>query len=411
MKKLLIIPALFFVASVLNGQIFRDGVKREDGFVSPTNGSTSALSGAAVFTGGSVDVLGFGSVGVMLSTDVAGTMSVQFSIDGTNWDDTHEVSIPTAGSSGAHTYVIPARYMRVVYTNGAAAQGHFRLESILRKIQHSDQHVITSESISKLNDTTLIRESGDFFLDVSRGIISDISVIHLSGFNDDVGTTLEDVWPTGGLYGWSTNSFTVEAISTSGSDTNGGAGARTVLVTGLNASFGSQTETLTMNGVVATAASTGSWVRINGFEVASSGTYATNTITGTQDGDITLRKSSAGEVQSFIEDGSTKFGKSSVMRYSVPANKTAYIQQISVNVDGTKAADIYVWKRENADDVTAPFSPKIVIAEFEGLTGPDTIPFKTPIKLPEKTDFWMSAIVSAGSTKVDAEVEIIVIDD
>ena len=168
-----------------------------------------------------------------------------------------------------------------------------------------------------------------------------------------------------------------------------------------------------MNGTSASTASTGSWIRVNEAVVQDTGTYVSDTITGTQEGDITVRISSAGATQLELLD-SVKYGHSQAVRYSVPLGKTAFVRRIEANVSGSKAADIFFWERKDADVVSAPFSPKIILLQFDEVIGEELIEFDAPLRLPEKTDFWMSGnriSGGAGNTAIDAEVEIIVIDN
>jgi hypothetical protein len=83
-------------------------------------------------------------------------------------------------------------------------------------------------------------------------------------------------------------------------------------------------------------------------------------------------------------------------------------------VSGSKAADIFFWERKGADVVSAPFTPKVVLLQFDEVVGEEVIAFDAPLKLPEKTDFWMSGNRTsggAGNTVIDTEVEIIIIDN
>jgi hypothetical protein len=239
--------------------------------------------------------------------------------------------------------------------------------------------------------------------------VSDTKVKHVFGKNATAGPTIDDIWTVDGLYVWQTNTFTVEAISTSANDTTNGTGARSVKIVGLDANWDEYEETIFLAGTSATS-TTGSFIRINEALVATSGTYASNTITGTQAGDISIRITGGGADQCEILN-TLKYGHSQVARYSVPNNKTAYIRRISANVDGNKAADIFFWERLDGDTVTAPFSPKIILVELDGVLGEEIIPFDVPLKLPSKTDFWVSADTASGTTLVDVELEIIVVDD
>lgn len=95
--------------------------------------SATALAGAATFTGPTRDSAEApaydGYFQAYALSDVAGTMRLETSPDGTAWFRT------TADTAvGVDTPVIlkalaPARYNRVVYVNGAGAQATFQLHS------------------------------------------------------------------------------------------------------------------------------------------------------------------------------------------------------------------------------------------------------------------------------------------
>jgi streptogramin lyase len=106
--------------------------------------TTTALGAAAVFTGPSVDCIQAARMTGMVYADVAGTLDVQVSDDGTTWytvsqrvTDTVEAAAasgPIEVAAGAVvTYNLPCtgRYKRLRYTNGAGAQASFRLSAYL----------------------------------------------------------------------------------------------------------------------------------------------------------------------------------------------------------------------------------------------------------------------------------------
>lgn len=100
--------------------------------VSNANSTTTPLGASATFTGGIVDLTigGFISLQVQILTDQPGTVKIQYSTDGTNFD--HSVTgIVTANDSTSVASGIHGRYMRVIYINGATPQTFFRMQTIL----------------------------------------------------------------------------------------------------------------------------------------------------------------------------------------------------------------------------------------------------------------------------------------
>jgi len=246
-------------------------------------------------------------------------------------------------------------------------------------------------------------------IELKRGTDISGEIIHKFGANEDVDTAaVEDVWLAGGTYSWPTSASTLEAISTSTNDDDGGTGAQTITIEGLDGSFAEVTETLTMNGTSATTATTNSFIRVNRAYVASCGTYS-----GSNDGDITIRISSAGATQCLINSNATSpldYGQSFIARYSVPAGKSCFLTQWTMSVDGTKTGDFYLCRRENADDVTTPFSPARALHSVRGVSGENSINFDYGEYIDEKTDLWVVCGVAQNNTIVTSEFELIQLD-
>lgn len=98
------------------------------------NDSSTALGASATFTGSARDTgsaLG-GSrtkVNAYAFADVAGTLRIEQSTDGTTWRRTTADTAVAAGSYALISCPIVMRYWRVVYVNGAAAQAAFTITS------------------------------------------------------------------------------------------------------------------------------------------------------------------------------------------------------------------------------------------------------------------------------------------
>lgn len=101
-------------------------------FYSALNSSSTPLSSSAAFTGSATNVSGFASAKVSYYADVAGSLSIQQSSDGSNWD--HERPITVGADAGGYAIVgIHSSYFRVVYTNGGTNQTAFRLQTSFQK--------------------------------------------------------------------------------------------------------------------------------------------------------------------------------------------------------------------------------------------------------------------------------------
>jgi len=96
--------------------------------------TTTPLGAAGVYTSGAFDALNYGRVTLLVLSNVASAadgVEIQQSIDGTNWDYSTQNSA-LAGVGRAVTVELVARWVRIRYTNGAAAQTTFRLAALAR---------------------------------------------------------------------------------------------------------------------------------------------------------------------------------------------------------------------------------------------------------------------------------------
>lgn len=129
-----------------------------EGIVDTDNSSATPLVGDAVFPGAAVEILDFGTVFVSVYADVASAtdgLSIQQSSDGTNWDHSDDYTVP-AGVGKNYSINPHSKYMRVVYTNGVAAQSTFRLQTVKKGISKPSSHRIY-DSISNDDDAELVK--------------------------------------------------------------------------------------------------------------------------------------------------------------------------------------------------------------------------------------------------------------
>lgn len=176
----------------------------------------------------------------------------------------------------------------------------------------------SSSSISNRGTTE------EFFLQVARGQIGGHRVVLRSGLNRDIDTgTDESLWDQGGLYVFPPSASAMTVSSSSANDTAAGTGARTVLVTGLNASYVEQQEIITLNGQSAVT-TVNSYLRVFSATVLTAGSGETNAgdvYTGT--GTVTAGVPAV--VYLKIPAG---FGATQAAQYTVPAGYTAYLVDI-----------------------------------------------------------------------------------
>lgn len=108
-------------------------------YIVASNSTYTALGSSATFTGAWVSTLGYSNASVMILADqvsAANGLKFQFSADAvnvgyvSNW--TYDASHVASGLT--HFQTVPSRgaYVRIVYTNGVAAQGSFSLTTVLK---------------------------------------------------------------------------------------------------------------------------------------------------------------------------------------------------------------------------------------------------------------------------------------
>lgn len=172
------------------------------------------------------------------------------------------------------------------------------------------------------SSTTKVGKSEPFELQVARGQISWHQSITVFGYNSDVDTSLETVWPYGGILPYPSNALQLSVSSDNANDTAAGTGARTVYLEGLDANHNTISEIVTLNGQTAVT-TTKSYLHINNCYVltAGSGNSAAGTIYfGT--GVVT-----AGVPATVYDVIQFDYNSRVTGSYTVPAGYTAYVSQ------------------------------------------------------------------------------------
>ena len=227
----------------------------------------------------------------------------------------------------------------------------------------SDGKVVQDVYIEGLNDQNI----RDFWLEVAEGGIPGYSLVHKFGASAAIGTSLAPVC-LANSYPTPTSAAALEFVSDSVNDTAAGSGAREVTVIGLDANWAEVSQTVTTNGTSAVALGT-NLLRLYRWYVSSSGTYATSA-TASHAGTLTIRAAGGGATWSKITVSPFPMGQSQIGVYTIPLGKTAYIIGGHVYVSSTKAVDVLIFQRPNANDVTAPYSGGMrLVSQWAGVTG------------------------------------------
>ena len=244
----------------------------------------------------------------------------------------------------------------------------------------------------------------DWYVYILQGRYPGHDIVAKFGRNSDVDmAAVEDVTITGGTITWQTTAQFIEIASDDADDTAAGAGAQQLQIFGLDANFALQDESIELDGT-STVTSEKRYIRLFRAFTCRTGTYH-----GSNQGAITLTYATSSDTALTIaaDAGQTEFAG-----YTIPAGKTGYLVSLDINVDSQKTATVSCHQYPNADDVTAPYSgAQRRVLTFDGLTGNNAPPRRTPIEFAAKTDIWWRADAAANHTAVSIDFDILLIDD
>lgn len=382
------------------------------GYESTGNSTTTPLSASASFEG-VAEQNPRGEILVQVFADVPGTLFIEFSVDGTNWD----VTLPENGFAvkaniaREHRAVCGFRYVRVRFVNGSTNQTTFRLSTYFGTFGHLNSPL--NEPYSLDSDSQLVRPTLTW-LDIARGLTTGLTTEKVAGRNTAIGTSFAPI-TRGGIYRTpQSGSATALRIKAGGNanDDAAGSGARQITLVGLDENFEEVTETLATAGTSASSSTTNTFTRLLSATVSQSGGYA-DTSNGSHAGTITIEDSAG--TQEWATIGATGYPKGSteIGFYTVPAGKTAYVKVKRISIDSGKTADILFLCREGADETAAPYTPMKTEGVITGVAGGsvesfgDTeIPFG-PFTGPADVGFMAKVASSTATVSVAYEVFLI----
>lgn len=241
-----------------------------------------------------------------------------------------------------------------------------------------------------------------FELQVGRGQIPGHSIIHVFGFNPDVDTTEETVWPIDGILGHPPSPTVMTISSTSANDTAAGTGARSVFIEGVNGTGGLVTETVTLNGQtpVNTTKLYDAIERMAVFSVGSAGRNAGLIYAGT--GTVTAGVPAVPYGVISIGDNNSLTG-----HWTCPVGFTGYLTKGIFSV-GPTAGNQFVLGRiklRGVDGITRT-SAKVTVQ-----AGSVIFPFDFPIKISATECITATAQGSGSNASVSTYFQIVLIQE
>jgi hypothetical protein len=242
----------------------------------------------------------------------------------------------------------------------------------------------------------------EFSLQVARGLISGHSAITVFGYNPDVDTSEESVWPNGGTVPHPTAASVLKVSSTDAADASpSGTGARTVLITGLNGSFNEVSETIVLNGQTAVN-TVNSYLYVNGLTVTSVGSGGANA------GDINVGTGTvtAGVPAVLYDMIAIGYNNRTTGHYCIPAGYTGFLVQGLFTAGQASGSTAITGK-------LLVHSPDDNIVRVGAITtlnnGVVQYMFNYPTAIPEKSCIGATAIGSANNNSVSSMFNICLI--
>jgi hypothetical protein len=234
--------------------------------------------------------------------------------------------------------------------------------------------------------------NNQFEVNVSAGIMSEMSNVHKFGSVVTTSDTYDTVWTEAGAYEFPTTAGTITVVSTSTEDKGVGTGASTIVVQGLDANYEEIQETVSLNGTVGVAGT------LNFFRTHRAFVDVGNSNVG----NVTI--SIGGTVTCAI---AAAMGQSQVAFYTVPAGKGAFLKQFTGTQNKNQDNAVRMFQRQYDENETKPFR---LVTEIN-LYGSSFIqPYSFPIYFPPKTDIEVRAYTGSNAT-VSATFDMLVADN
>lgn len=227
-----------------------------------------------------------------------------------------------------------------------------------------------------------------FGLQVARNQIYEHKSLFKFGNNSDINGSLETIWSHGGLYAYPAAAIQMKVSSSSANDDATGTGARTIVVSGLDANYNEISETVELDGQTEVL-TTKTFIRVFRAFVAtagSGGTAAGTIYVGT--GTVT-----AGVPATVYAEIPLGANQTQMAVWTVPAGYTLYVTAGTFSAASNNVAQYVLGQFffrpfggvfRNAADLTVNSN----VFRYE---------WDVPLALPEKSDIEARAIALSGS--------------
>lgn len=227
-------------------------------------------------------------------------------------------------------------------------------------------------------------------IQIASGRTLNTSHINKFGFNESVGTTFEPITDLGTNH-LPTTAAVVSVSSSSSQDTDGGTGAHSVEIEGLDQDYAQVIENVTMNGT-GTVSTTTTFLRVFRMRVIEAGSNETNS------GNI---DASVGGTD--VARISSDLGQTLMACYTIPARKKGYLVKFQGSISKNQEAQFKL--RSNLANDGA-WNLKGLWGTFGSTV---TYDYPVPIEFTQKTDIQIMGKAGATS-EMGAILDLILVD-
>lgn len=268
--------------------------------------------------------------------------------------------------------------------------------------------------INEINTPQTGEMTTDFLIEVAKGNVAGHSLVQKFGSASSIPTSLT-VITSSKTYQTPTTLRALEVVSDDSNDSFGGTGINQIEVIGISDTNGTWTEEsqiINMNGITPVSIPNNFW-RIYRVKTVSSGTYATDSA-ASHNSTITIREVStpANIWAQIVSEGSFGLGQSEIGAFSVQSGYTGFVLSKNITLESAKDASIFLFIRENADVVTAPYGTMRTIELDRTISERiDRTPKGILATIPEKSDVGFLGQALTGTTALSVDFEILLVEN
>ena len=238
-------------------------------------------------------------------------------------------------------------------------------------------------------------------LAISKGHTKGHRTLYKFGYNPDVNGDEETVWSQGGDFPYPTSAVTMFVSSTSANDANGGTGANSIIIQGLDENYDEIEETVLLNGQTQVATQN-SYLRVYRAFVTLCGTG------GTSGGIIYVGSSGAtsGVPNTTVYANLHLGNQTQIAAYTVPAGYTLYVDDINFTAALSQAN-----KTATCSFVSRTFGSNVFRTRFINVLQSNQLiaKFEYPQPFTEKTDLECRVITNTSNNAIGASFQGVLI--